>query len=280
MEQTYKSIEAQQRAWADRQGTNHDQDGYTLRLNDNLYCPLSPATLAEFKHGGGDELGNGENRGKMQALHSSSALVVNVFEYWRQLGKVDTVARACGAPREMTELRFERTYPIPVRGIPPHLDIEFSSPKLNTVFVIESKFTEPYHRHTKRSIKEKYFSKPGLWSRLPRCEKLAQRIREEEQGKTSFIHLDTPQLLKHILGLTWSKSGPQCFEILYLWYEFPSPEAERHRNEIREFKECVGDEVRFRDLTYQELFENIKQSPLADENYLNYLSKRYFPTKI
>jgi len=275
--EVYRFITKQQRDWADQQGIEYDKNGYTLHLDDNLFCPLSPATLEELKHGKGNELGNSEKRGKMQALHSSSALVVNVFDYWRKLGRADVIARACDAPSGITEIRFEQTHPIPVRGIPPHLDIEFSTFGSKSISVVESKFTEPYHRHTKRIIREKYFSTPGLWSQLPECERLARRIREESQGRTSFIYLDAPQLVKHILGLTWGKRGPQHFEILYLWYEVPSPEADRHRLELSQFKELVGNEVRFRDMTYQELFERMKKSQIAEKEYLDYLGKRYFP---
>jgi hypothetical protein len=99
----------------------------------------------------------------------------------------------------------------------------------------------------------------------------------ESQSKTSFIYLDVPQLLKHILGLTWSKSGTQNFEIIYLWYEKHSPEADRLRLEIQQFNEFAGAEVHFRSMTYQELFQNIKKSVLADYDYLEYIGQRYFP---
>lgn len=274
---TYQSILVEQQNWADRHNVKYDKDGYVCSIEDNLYHPLFYETLEEFKKGKGDELGDKKKRGKMQALHSSSALVVNVFDYWRNLGKADVIAQACGALSRMTNIKFEQTYPIiPLLGTPPHLDIEFSLPRSNFISVVESKFTEPYHRHTKRSIKETYFITPGLWSQLPNCEHLAQRIRMESQSRTSFIYLDAPQLLKHILGLTWSKSGTHNFEIIYLWYEKPSLEADRHRFEVQQFQELVGSEAHFRVMTYQELFENIKKSVLVDDEYLEYIGERYF----
>ena len=269
---TYESIIDKQQKWADQRSIEHDKAGYVLSLTKNLYRPLFPETLDEFKKGKGDELGS-----KMLALHSSSALVVNVFDYWRYLGKADVIAEACGVPSRLTNIKFEQTYPIiHIRGTPPHLDIEFSIPGSNFISVVESKFTEPYYRHTKRSIKEKYFNIPGLWSQIPNCARLAQRIREESRSKISFIYLDAPQLLKHILGLTCSKSGTQNFEITYLWYEKHSSEADRHQFEIQKFKELVGGEVHFRSMTYQKLFENIKKSVLADDDYLEYIGQRYF----
>ena len=137
-------------------------------MNDNLVSLLSQDTQKEFESGKGGELGERGSRGKMQALHSSSALVVNVFEYWRSYN-VDAVAQACGAPSGMTEMRFEQNHPTPLGGIPPHLDVEFYGTDMKPV-AIESKFTEPYHRKTKREIKDKYLNRKGLWVQLPRCE--------------------------------------------------------------------------------------------------------------
>jgi len=277
MTRTYEFICLQQRDWANRLGVKIDKEGYTLSLKDNLYKSLSLETEKEFKSGKGEELGNLGSRGKMQALHSSSSLVVNVFEYWRK-HNVDEIARACGAPRGMTEMRFEQTHPTPLRGIPPHLDVEFHGIGLKPL-AIESKFTEPYQRHTKRAIKDGYFSKPSVWAQFPRCERLAKRIHKEEQGRTSFVYLDAPQLLKHILGLG-TAFGPMNFELLYLWYEVPSPEAERHRTEIEDFKEHIGDEVHFNVMPYQQLFEVLKGCPNSDRDYLSYLGQRYFPSQI
>lgn len=271
---TCKIIRDQQQAWAFQRGIKFDRDGYTFSLDDNLLLPLLPEVKKEFQSGKGDELGSNEKRGKMQALHSSAALVVNVFQYWAYRN-VSDIALTCGAPQGMTELRFEITHPTPLGGVPPHLDLEFWGNKLKPL-AIESKFTELYYRHTKRTIKAKYLSVPGLWAQLPHCEKLVRHIHEEEQGKTSFVYLDAPQLLKHILGLA-TKFGPKGFQILYLWYEVPSIEAEKHRSEIVVFKEYVGDEVDFRDMTYQELFKAINKLPNKDRDYISYLHERYFP---
>ncbi len=271
---TYKIIRDQQQAWAYQRGIKFDKDGYTFSLDDNLFLPLLPEVKNEFQSGKGDELGSGEKRGKMQALHSSAALVVNIFQYWVDRN-VSYIASACGAPQGMTELHFEITHPTPLGGVPPHLDVEFWGNKLEPL-AVESKFTELYYRHTKRTIKAKYLSIPGLWAQLPRCEKLVRHIHEEERGKTSFVYLDAPQLLKHILGLA-TKFGPKGFQILYLWYEVPSIEAEKHRSEIVVFKEYVGDEVDFRDMTYQELFKAINKLPNKDRDYISYLRERYFP---
>ena len=273
---THKLILNQQQSWARQRGIEIDDGGYTLSPSDNFFSPLSLETIKEFKSGKGDELGESGSRGKMQALHSSSALVVNIFEYWRSRN-ADTIARACGTPSGMTEMHFEKTNPTPLGGIPPHLDVEFHGAADLKPVAIESKFTEPYHRKTRRIIKDRYLTYKGLWSQLPGCEALIKRIREEEKGKTSFIYLDAPQLLKHILGLA-TKFGTNGFEFVYLWYELPSSEAEKHRQEIKEFKLYAGDDVYFRDMTYQELFNILKGSLDADKRYISYLTERYFPS--
>lgn len=274
--ETREMIYRQQQRWAKQHRIEFDKDGYTRCLDDNLFEPLSPETSAEFGAGAGDELGRGGQRAKMQALHSSSALACNFFQHWRNRNDIDSIAIACGAPKGMTAMRFEQIHPTPLGGRPPHLDVEFYGAKVKPV-AIESKFTEPYGRKTKREIRDSYLN-PGLWESLPRCKELVKLIREEEKGWTSFSYLDVPQLLKHILGLA-TTFGHTGFELLYLWYEVPSPEAEKHRKEIEAFKDHIRDEVHFRDMTYQELFENIKKCPTAEDRYISYLAERYFPTK-
>lgn len=272
---TYQLILDNQQKWARQRSINLDDDGYTLSLNDNLFSPLLPETKREFVSGKGDELGRGYSRGKMQALHSSSALVVNVFDYWRNRN-IGAIAQACGVSQHVTQMRFEQIYPTPLGGIPPHLDIEFCGGIDTVPVAVESKFTELYHRKTKRSIKDKYLNYRGLWAQLPNCEKLARRIRQEEKGKTSFAYFDAPQLLKHILGLT-TKFGRKGYGLLYLWYEVPSLEADRHRQEIKAFKAQIGDDVDFRDMTYHELYSVVKRTSEANKNYISYLTERYFP---
>jgi len=265
----YRRISNQQRAWANKRGIELNEKGYTPRLNDNLFCPLSPKSELEFRSGRGDEL----SKGKMNALHSSSALVVNVFEYWRDRD-VDFIAQACGASKGATSLHFERTYPTGLGSIPPHLDVEFYNPLFRPL-AVEAKFTESYRRKTKRHIKEKYLNS-SLWKGLSGCESLVRRIREEEKGTTSFSFLDAPQLLKHILGLT-TKFGKRGFELLYLWYDCrPSLEAERHRREIGEFERYISSEVSFQQMAYQELFKSIRDNSEADPQYIGYLADRYF----
>ena len=269
---TLQLISKEQKHWAQKHGIKFDNDGYTLNLSDNLYRPLILEAEVEFGSGKGDELGNSTKRGKMQALRSSSALVVNVFQYWRETDRVDVIAKALDINKKLTTMKFEQTYPTRLRGIPPHLDVELSNGDLRVA--IESKFTETYHRHTRRELKDAYIKTPGLWTGLPNCEKLVRLIYSEMGRKTSFSYLDAPQLLKHILGLK-SQLDAKPFKLIYLWCEYPSRESEKHRLEIEKFSDYLGDEVSFSNMTYQQLFETLGTGQLADKDYLAYLNERY-----
>ena len=110
--------------WAHRQGIvlqgsegDRGNSAYTTKLCDNLFEPLTDETRAAFYSGDGNELKSAGLRvPKMQALHSSSALVVNVFQYWQRVDEVAVMAAACGLcnaknTRSM-KLKFERRFEI------------------------------------------------------------------------------------------------------------------------------------------------------------------------
>jgi hypothetical protein len=71
-------IAESQYVWARRHGITVDEAGYVGVLNDNLFLPLTSDAIREYQAGAGGELD-----GNMMAVHSSSALVANVFDYWR-----------------------------------------------------------------------------------------------------------------------------------------------------------------------------------------------------
>ena len=54
---------------------------------------MLPETRKAFESGRGKELGEKDLPGKMQALYSSSALVVNFFEYWMRSARIPEVVR-------------------------------------------------------------------------------------------------------------------------------------------------------------------------------------------
>ena len=109
MTNTRLQILRQQQDWAARRKIAV-RSGYVESLDANLFQPLHSDTLMEFQRGSGGELGRNGHRGKMLALHSSSALAVNVFDYWR--GRpLAWVAGRLSLTSEPSSLHFEAQFP-------------------------------------------------------------------------------------------------------------------------------------------------------------------------
>ncbi|MCP4231667.1 MAG: hypothetical protein GY771_16175, partial [bacterium] len=261
-------IKRQQREWAEANGIRINEKGYVFDLDDNLFHPLSPESKEEFGAGAGSELDT-----KMKALHSSSALVANFFEYWRT-GDKNVVTDALGLAPEDYGFAFEKTHKKPkgLGGIPPHLDVELYADSLLPI-AIESKFCEPYYAGAK-TLKKAYIAEDvavNIWGKLSKCRELAERLTDG----SPFRHLDAAQLLKHTVGLR-NEYGENGFVLLYLWYEAPGEEAERHRGEMKDFWERVTPELDFRAMTYQELFKRVVDNAKKDDEYISYMNERYF----
>jgi len=250
-------------------------EGYTKRVEDNIFGnELHPETRKEYARGKGREL-VGE-RAHMKALHSSSALVVNVFDHWRRQNRILDIAKSCGVKGIISGMEFEKTHPIKgVNRIPPHLDIEFAG---SIPLAIESKFTETYHRKTRRDNKDTklnvYLEYRDIWQGIPKVKALAESIVQQSGSRTDFEYLDVPQLIKHVLGLTNCYRGK--FSLLYLWYKIDSKEAKQHEEELARFSISIRSEMSFQTMTYQELFNKIRHLPDVDSAYLKYLERRYF----
>jgi Restriction Endonuclease associating with ARP len=269
-------LKKQQLRWAESIGIKPDMRGYLDSIEDNLWRPLSARTRKAFENGSGSELLDGpKSPAKMRALHSSSALAVNVFDFW--VGKdAASLMRALGIEAELKSLSFETQFPTGLKGNPPNLDIVLEL-ESESVIPIESKFSEwltPKPKN-KEGFKPKYFQPDiELWKQngLPESQALATEI---YNGTEVFKFLEAPQLLKHALGLATQLTNQ--FSLYYLYYDWPGPESEAHRIEINSFAQRVGSELRFRSLTYQELFRKLCDCDVVDPEYLSYLGSRYFP---
>lgn len=217
------TVKARQSAWAKGACIAIDKDGYTTNLADNLYATLSDDSRNEFKNGDGGELGRPGQRGKMQALHSSSALACNVFEYWRCRDS-SILASALGLHLQIKSISFEQKFPTGLPGNSPNLDVVLILTD-DSLVAVESKFLEPYSAHTS-GFKPKYFE-PGreIWTQAnyPNCQKLATQL---NSGEVKLRWLNAEQLLKHILGLTRSKAP--MWSLIYLWYETAGTAAQEH----------------------------------------------------
>jgi hypothetical protein len=266
------TVREQQRKWALRRGIRLDDSGYTLDVSDNLFAPLSAATRKEFEDADGGELGRPGERGKMQALHSSSALTCNVFEHWRSDG-ASPLADVLEITGPLT-VCFERKFPTGLPGNAPNIDVEVRS-EAGPMVAIECKFLEPYGNHA-NGFKNKYFDgePPGLWVRagFPRAQALAESLQSRD---CSFKWLHPEQLLKHILGL--ARSGCK-WRLVYLWYDVCGPEGIEHTAEVGQFAQAMREDgIDFVPLTYQSLFRAFsKHAGDNDLQYIDYLRDRYF----
>jgi len=262
-----------QLAWAESRDIEVDHQGYTLRLEDNLFQPLGEQTRRELAAGAGNELGEEGGRGKLQAVHASAALAVNVFDYWRNRPR-EPLQQAFALEEAISNIQFERPFPTGMLGTPPHLDVTLTTDS-RRVIAIESKFLEVYPARTGvRPFRDTYFpASGGRWDagKLTDCQRLADALRSGEQ---SYRHLDAQQLLKHALGLAHTVGDR--FSLWYLWYDPAGEEGRVHRTEIEEFSRCIDPHLGFRSMTYQELIAKLEVSCGAEHSaYLSYLTARY-----
>ena len=270
--------------WAHRhgivlQGSEGDRGSpaYTTRLCDNLFEPLTDQTRAAFCSGDGNELKPAGRRvPKMQALHSSSALVVNVFQYWQRVGEVAVVASACGLcstknTRSMA-LKFERKFEINKKfPISPNMDVAICVDD-GTVFAIESKFAEPYGNQGSRGLKPVYLKKKDLWSGLENIRDLAKNISPDDN---TFKYLHAAQLVKHLLGI--KAEGVKKFRLCYLYYDTPGDEGAEHRAEIKKFEGIIKrDGVRFLSVSYQDVLARLAERNRPRHlHYIDFITDRY-----
>lgn len=255
---------------------------YTKLLEKNLFEPLLPEIRECFLGGDGNEiLGSLNSPAKMQAVHSSSALGLNIFQYWHRIGQATLITAACGLCRKGTsssfEVAFEKKYPIDTKfAHPPNIDVVFqpSDPSKCRTFAIECKFTEPYSSQGHGGLKPKYMTLDPLWEDIPRIHALAKTICPMDD-RFSYFH--AAQIIKHILGLK-KALGKNGFSLLYLWYDVPGREGVAHRDEVDTFADIAEtDGLKFHSLSYQELIVRMCKECGADHGpYLKYITERYF----
>jgi hypothetical protein len=275
-----KDLLRRQRRWAERAGVAHDARGFVREPGANLRVPLTAEIRAALARGSELEPRLREPA-RIAALHSSAALVANVFGFWYARDAAP-LAAALGLGREHVTLSFEEPFPTGLEGEPPLVDVVLRLAG-GGVVAIESKFSEWLVRRppNKSAFKPKYFP-PGraLWAErgLPRCQQLADEIRGNVRR---FKQLHAAQLLKHALGLA-SAAGAAATSpgaaprIHYLFFDWPSRESTRHRDELAAFASLVGAEIGFGASTYQQLFCALRAERDVDPSYVDYLRSRYF----
>ncbi|HOE69477.1 MAG TPA: hypothetical protein PLE10_02955 [Brevefilum sp.] len=285
----YEYIVSKQIQWANNRNIpligskgRRGRPAYTLDLDQNLFEPLLEENKIQFLNGNGKEiLGTQESPAKMQALHSSSALGVNVFQYWQKRGLINEIAAACGFCKRTSNysksIVFEETFDIKTEFIiPPHIDVVFhnndSSPY--KLFAVECKFSEAYGGRAHGGLKSKYLADKNLWTGLSALEELAHEINPDDKR---YNYLHAAQLIKHILGLT-AGVGKNKFRLLYLWYDVLGKDGAFHREEVEDFTRiATSDGVRFHAMTYHELIITLDRYYRDDHpGVIKYLTERYF----
>jgi len=283
----YQYILAKQTEWAKNNSleligskVTHGHPAYTSNPDQNLFQPLLPDVRASFAAGDGGELGSAGLPGKMQAIHSSSALAVNVFQYWKSIGQIPLIAAACGLCKPGSvvscDLHFEEKYPIDDSfGFHPNIDVVIHNRNDAKIqrFAIECKFSEAYGTYKHAGLKEKYLDCAYLWDDIPHLRAFSERISPDDK---EFNHLHPAQLIKHILAMK-RKFGLGGFRLLYLWYDVLGGQSKRHHDEIARFTEVAREDgIMFHSLTYQELITRLADRFRTDHGkYIQYLTKRY-----
>lgn len=281
-----QQIIAKQVEWAQNKGFglvgsrgNRGRKVYTTKLHDNLFQPLNTQTRIELEEGDGGELnGTAKRPPKIQALHSSSALGINVFDYWRNSPDLSVITSSCGLSRRSHKLtgniRFEQKFPIESRfKYSPNIDVVIlpNSGKYKC-FAIECKFTEAYSSRGHSGLDSKYLENQHIWQGLSASKQLAQEISPND-SRFDFLH--AAQLIKHILGLN-RKYGHSRYRLLYLCYDAFGEPGFRHRQEVDEFARIVrSDGVVFHETTYQDLIVRLAQRRGQHNEYVRYLTERY-----
>jgi hypothetical protein len=255
---TFEYIKEKQKYWAERKG---------IELI---------GSKKEFMLGDGGELGDGTNPGKMQALHSSSALGVNVFEYWKANERYSILAKALHIPSNgIEDIHFEEKYKIfNDANKSPNIDVVIHY-KNSYLVGIECKFTEPFQPiRGEKGLKEKYINNFEYWHAFPYLKKLAVEISPNDE-KNIFIHC--AQLIKHTLGLFSVQKDKDKFRLLYIYQPAFFEDNERYLKEMTILQDAMRqDGIIFQFLSWQELLINLKSYIEEDDKaYMDYLVERY-----
>jgi len=204
--------------------------------------------------------------GKILAIHSSSALVVNCFSRF----KTDPKSFQLGRWKDSTSLAFEHKLSTGLGGIPPHLDVwvETTSGSL----AIESKLIEYLDPK-----KPKFSASYDKLEAVTADKRLWKLYRKTLNAKVGF--LDRAQLIKHCFGIDALKRSGGSASLVYLYWEPKNAvafeEFRRHREEVIEFsKELEGSSVPFVAMTYSKLWDQWEIMPELKE-HVSKLRQRY-----
>jgi hypothetical protein len=229
----------------------------------------------------------------MNALHSSSALCVNIFEYWRKKNNYDVLKTALGIKSDIKEIHYEGkdnnlehkfkyiqkdTTKEGKKILHPHPDVYFEC--IDGSFVpVEVKFAEPFDKENKKNTDLDNFKSNFLWDKFDKSSpnKIWGNLVELWRfyisvSSSDFQFLDHLQLTKHLLALAKISTK---LHLIYIYYPDVSDRA--FDDEIKKFATILSkDNITFTPLSYIELIDKISKNISSDDkDYLNYHQNRY-----
>jgi hypothetical protein len=241
-----------------------NEKGYLDHYSENVISTISVEDFkTDLENGDGNEL-----YGKFQALHSSSALAVNFFGFFKKnLNKFEVFGVT-----DFKKSQFEKKLPTGMRRSP---NLDFYLENETYVIGFESKFLETLSQK-KPEISNAYSD--GLLSKID--EGFIEIINHYRENNAKSC-LDIAQLIKHSVGLIRNKGNKKAKLIYIYWEPLNSHEFieyKRHKKELVEFSErikCVKG-IEFHHTTYLEFYNNFVNNNFFKHHLENFKNKYFF----
>lgn len=240
---------------------NHN-GGYVAHFTDNLIETVKPSDFEDnLKRGSGKELEN-----KFLALHSSSALCVNFFSFFKNhLAKFSFFDQT-----NFLTAGFEEKLRTGLGGTPPNLDFYLENDKY--VIGIESKFLEPL------TPKQPKFSASYSDSFLNKLDNGLSKIVAYYRKNDSKAHLDTAQLIKHSIGLLNNRRYKKA-KLIYVYWQPENysqlKEYTSHQSDLAVFSNLIKtvSSLEFHHTTYGDLCKYYVAHNYCQQHILHFKQK-------
>lgn len=247
--------------------------------NENLFVPLEGDDLRAFEQSDGNELAE-----KMRSPHSSSALCVNFFLYWKRYALVDFLGTFGRAVFEASvsidgpcTLRFETKHRFGatperrlIRGRPGNIDLDVRIGSSHAILT-ECKFTEVFSTGVREISDVNAKRYRGTFSTVFQCDPASLL---DGRRETKFRQL-AQRLLYTVDNVDASFRAIPNRRMLFLYYDHDGFDRD-----LLNFPDLVRVEHRIAIviLSYQELFAKVRaelDSP-SHRRYFEYMTDRYF----
>jgi hypothetical protein len=252
-------------------GYDIDSKGYVKNPEDNLIdgFPNWEIIKNELESGDGSELKIKDGRIKFCAVHSSSALCVNNFAMIKHLKDKISLFKSSAFDVAQFEKKLST-------GMSRKPNLDFYLKNDSRVIGIESKFTELLSPKLPNKNLEKYLTaKLKLPAGFNDVLKYYIKCKKE-------LHLDTAQLLKHMIGMfneaAEVKAGAKLSLIYLYWVPHNWKKFEiyqKHEEELKKFKEQIsGFSVKFEAYSYIDFWGTLEKNEEL-KKYVDKLKNRY-----